>query len=475
MQQLKGNFSITLQEVENTKKLLNAIISDLSSKFPNMHKKQDGPKPPPAATTQAPAQAQSQSSQAPTPLNAANLQQQQQQLKMHQRSNSRSSHTPAAPTSEQPPIQFGGARSPHGAPSYLNSNTLTQEKMHIPARKKQKQNSTPAPVPGQGTPGSTASPKVPKATSPDMKRQVEAKSQVKSLTCPEPECERSNVTFDNQEALESHKLEEHVKPLENPLKFVQESLTSVSGLDAQGLSKKSSGQEPATTPTGAPSGVKMIQGSSKQGHTPAAKLENPSTVTTPMNRQVSMHRQSSAAGSKSNQQPNADFAKDTSSKSKHAKGSAREGEEAPPLATVDPWATATIDPTELSQFFQSFEAGAGGAISDMNVYRSITPNDTPESSKDGVSEPNSDITDGVALDINLDLYFDESWAPFGPSDTDTLFDIDSFNVNGGVDSLVMFDEDHMASNFGSWDDMVDQSAFDKPFSFDTSLYSMNTD
>jgi hypothetical protein len=473
MQHLKGNFSITQQEFDNTKKLLNTIISDLSSKFPNM-KKQDGPKPQTTATTQAPTQPQSQPGQAPTPLNAANLQQQQQQLKMHQRSNSRSSHTPAAPTSEQPPIQIGGARSPNGAPSYLNNNTLTQEKMHIPpARKKQKQNSTPAPVPGQGTPGSTASPQVGKATSPEMKRQIEAKSQAKFLTCPEPECERSNVTFDNQDALEAHRIEDHVKPLENPLKFVQESLTSVSGLDSQGHSKKPSSQEPATTSTSAPNGIKMMQASSKQGHTPSAKVEIASTATTPMIRQVSMHRQSSAAGVKTNQQPSADSAKDTSSKTKQAKDSARQ--EAPPLAAADPWATATIDPTELSQFFQPFESGAGGAISDMNVYRSITPNDTPESSKDGVSEPNSDISDGVALDINLDVDFDESWAPFGPSDTKPLFDIDNFDVNGGMDSQVMFDEDPMAGNFSSWDEMVVPSVFDKPFFFDTSLYSMNVD
>ena len=152
----------------------------------------------------------------------------------------------------------------------------------------------------------------------------------------------------------------------------------------------------------------------------------------------------------------------------------------PPKEVVveDPWANATIDPHDLFQAFQPFESGAGGAISDMNVYRSITPNDTPESSKDGVSEPNSDISDGVGLDISLDI-FDDTWQPFGPSEIDTLFDMSSYNVAtdglGNMEDLKMFDEEQPALNFGSWEDMVDQSAFDKPFAFDASLYSMNAD
>ncbi|KUJ20910.1 uncharacterized protein LY89DRAFT_418839 [Mollisia scopiformis] len=466
MQQLKDNFSISPQEVEHIKLLLNAIIQDLSTKFPNMKTKPQG-----ASTTQAGTQPQPQAAQAPTPLNAANLQQQQQQLKMHQRSNSRSSHTPAAPTSEQPPNLFGGARSPHGAPSYLNNNTLTQEKMHIPARKKQKQNSTP--VPGQGTPGSTASPQVPKAVSPELKRQqAEAKSQTKMFTCTDSECDGRNITFDNQEALDAHRSEEHV--IADPLKFVQDTLASGTGLDAQGQPKKASGQEASYAPTTAPTSVKMMKAGSKQAHTPTVKGENTSAATTPMNRQVSMHRQGSAAGGKPNVQSNTTSAKDASSKS-HPVSKEQPKTEPQPSAPVDPWANATIDPTELYQTFQPYETGAGGAISDMNVYRSITPNDTPESSKDGVSEPNSDISEGVGLDINLDLdLFDPKWVPFGPNDADTLFDMDSYNFNGGMDDLVMFDDDQKAGNFGLWDE-VDPSALDKPFSFDPSFHSMNTE
>lgn len=138
-----------------------------------------------------------------------------------------------------------------------------------------------------------------------------------------------------------------------------------------------------------------------------------------------------------------------------------------------PWANATIDPHELLQSFQPFETGAGGAISDLNVYRSITPNDTPESSKDGVSEPNSDISEGVGLDMTIDV-FDDSRMPFGLSEFDGLFDMNSFNVNS-VDDLTMFDDDQQMVNVQAWDDLMDISALDKPFSFDNSLYSMQAD
>jgi len=145
--------------------MLGGMVKALSERFPNL-KRPDGAKAQPSAASQAEPHT---SAQPPTPLNAANLQQQQQQLnKLHQRTNSRSSHTPAAPTSAQPPFQFG-ATSPHGTPAYGGKNTLKQEDLHIPARKKQKQNSTP--VPGQTTPGSTSSPQVIKALSPDIKRQ----------------------------------------------------------------------------------------------------------------------------------------------------------------------------------------------------------------------------------------------------------------------------------------------------------------
>lgn len=397
----------------------------------------------------------------PTPLNAANLQQQQQQLnKLHQRSNSRSSHTPAAPTTTQAPFHFG-ASSPHGTPAYIGKSAVTQDNLQLPpARKKQKH----AAAPGQGTPGSTSSPQVAKATSPDVKRQpVDSKSHLKpSLCCSEPECDRHTVGFDTEEELKRHTQEEHIRPLENPQKYAEENLAAILGLDSSGQAKKAA--------TSIQDSTKMVISGSKQGQTPNVKTETTPSAGTPMNRQASMNRQSSAAGARPN--PQSKGAKDAPAKP--SAGQKDMGKQAPQDITVmDPWANATIDPHDLLQSFQPFETGANGAISDLNVYRSITPNDTPESSKDGVSEPNSDISEGVGLDINVDV-FDENWIPFGPSETDALFDMSSFNVNS-VDDLTMFDDDQQVVNFQSWDDMMDTSAFDKPFSLDTSFYSMQAD
>ncbi|KAH7360495.1 hypothetical protein BKA65DRAFT_577250, partial [Rhexocercosporidium sp. MPI-PUGE-AT-0058] len=458
---LKDTFSINVAEIENTRSMLGAIVKVLSERYPNMKKPDGSAKSQQGPASQGEAQ-QSHPAQPPTPLNAANLHQQQQQLnKLHQRNNSRSSNTPAAPTSSQPPFAFG-ATSPHGTPAYAGKNPLKQEDLHIPARKKQKQNSTP--VPGQGTPGSSSSPQVSKAVSPDMKRhQSDAKQRSKpSLCCSEPECDRHNVGFDSTEALKAHTQEEHIRPLENPLKYVQENLATTLGLDSQGQSKK-----PATSLglESGPAATKMTASGSRQGQTPTIKGENTPSGATPMNRQVSMNRQGSTTGGKANLTPKSVPSKDVPGKTQPGQKDANKQKETQ-VETVapNPWANATIDPHDLYQSFQPFETGAGGAISDMNVYRSITPNDTPESSKDGLSEPNSDISDGVGLDISLDI-FDDMWMPFGPGDTDGLFDMSGFNVNGEED-LPMFDADPPAINYKSWDDMVDTSAFDKPFSFD---------
>ena len=474
MTQLRDEFSISPKEIEQARLMLSSMVKDLSDRFPKMKKpeaaqsqSQSTAAAQPSATSQPPASTS-------VPLTAASLQQQQQQLnKMHQRSNSRSSHTPAAPTSSQPPFQFG-ASSPHGAPAYIGKTAITQDNLHLPARKKQKPNNN-APVPGQSTPGSNSSPQVTKAVSPEIKRQqAETKPQVKpTLICSELDCDRHDVGFDSEEALKLHRQEEHIRPLENPLQYAQEPLASMLGLDSQGRSKKPAApatQEPVT----APAGAKMMAASSRQGQTPNVKGES-TPAATPMNRQVSMNRQASAAGVKSSPQPKAkvDSAKDALAKVQAMQKENKQQSSQPVQEPfVDPWANATIDPHDLFQPFQGFESGAGGAISDMNVYRSITPNDTPESSKDGVSEPNSDISDGVALDINLDI-FDESWMPFGPSDSALLYNTESFNVNTEGD-LPMLDNTQSALDF-SWDDMVDQSAFDKPFAFDPSFYSMNVD
>lgn len=286
--------------------------------------------------------------------------------------------------------------------------------------------------------------------------------------CPDPECERHTIGFDSEEALKQHTLEDHVKPTEDPLKYAQENLAAALGLDEQGQTKMP--PEALSQDQSGANGVKMEAVGSKQSLTPTLKAGGTPAGTglTPQK----MDRQGSLSGVKATgAQKKPDAAKENLVKTQTS-----EKDPAKPLSQptqdalqFDPWASTTIDPHELFQSFANFESAANGSISDMNVYRSITPNDTPESSKDsGVSEPNSDISDGVALDINLDI-FDDKWMPFGPSDVDLT------NVVINEDALAMFDTDPTATGLGSWDDLLDPTAFDKPFQFDTSLYSMNAE
>jgi hypothetical protein len=458
MSKPRETFSITPKEVDAFKGILESIVIDMKTKHPGLLKG-DAAKPQPAPTSQTGPQATPPVPPPSTPLSSANLQQQQAQLKMNQRSNSKSSSTPAAPTSSQPPFQFG-AQSPHGTPIYNNRTGLTQGDLHLPARKKQKPNTgTPA---GQVTPGSNTSPKVAKSVSPEIKRQQppDVKPPAKpSLSCPESECATNNLTFDTEEALRKHQHEEHVKPLENPLNFALDQLSNSTGLDSQAKSKK-----PVAAPLvqTSPKGAKMAPSASKQVNTPTMKSGSTPSGATPMMRQASMNRQASTAGKSSIPKDAAKLQPDQQEASKQPE----------PLNSLDPWADSTIDPTELFSAFSTFEAGAGGAISDMNVYRSITPNDTPESSKSGVSEPNSDISEGVNLDLNLDLTFDENWQPFGDT---AMLDMNGYSNND--DALNMFD--HMdtsaveqTTDYQIWDDLMDNSLFDKPFQMDTSGFDM---
>lgn len=429
MTQPRDTFSIQPSEVEQARVMLGSMVKDLSDRFPKM-KKPEGTQtqvqaPQPAAAT------------ATAPLNAANLQQQQQQLnKIHQRTGSRTAQAPAAPTSSQPPFQFG-ATSPHGAAKYSgNTPPLTQENLHIPARKRQRPNSN---APTQNTAGSNASPRTNKPISPEAKRQQIPDSKPKqSLSCPEPECDRLQLSFETDEALRSHTEQEHVRPSADPAKYAHDKLAAVLEWDSQSRSKKADGPAPASAKVTAsePANVKS------EGP--------PAGDNTPMSRQ--------GTNNKALLDPSKNILAEQKSSTK------------PAVQEVDSWAEHTIDPLSIFQNVAP-ESGALGAISDMSVYRSITPNDTPESSKDGFSEPNSDVSEGVGLDINLDI-FDENWQPFG-SDADFLADMASFN-NHSEQGVAVLEEDP-AMIFTSWDDMVDPAAFDKPFQFDSSLFSMSTD
>lgn len=133
-------------------------------------------------------------------------------------------------------------------------------------------------------------------------------------------------------------------------------------------------------------------------------------------------------------------------------------------ASADPWAMSTMDTHALLSNL-GFENGLPTVMNEFRLYRSLTPNDTPESSKDsGASEPNSDISEGAALEIDM------NWQSI---DTDLLLNLDNTSLcasGSTLDPSLLLDP--LAGPAPDWDNMTFD--FDKPFQFDTSRYRFNT-
>ncbi|KAI0971143.1 hypothetical protein F4678DRAFT_479508 [Xylaria arbuscula] len=448
MSVLRDKFSITSADLDSIKGLLESFVKDLSIHFPALMKKtpshqnaseQAGPQGaqtlPGAPATQ------------PTPLNAANLEKQQAFMKMHQRNNSKAGQPPAAPTTAQPPFPFG-AQSPDGQPKYAGQPAVTQDSLQLPARKRPKTESKAGAGPNQNGSSANASPQVQKLSSPEIsKRQAASEARpAPQFTCSDQYCESRNIGFPTEDALRKHMDEEHIKPAEDPMKFAVDGLAEVLGLDANGKAKKS----PTTS-----GNVRSPVDASKHN-------QNSNSRDAPMN------RQGSTAGPKSNELSKTIAGKVGTPKpdlgSKIVDGItpafvAHAG--AVSQAVVGELTGTTIDPQELLSGVTGFEMGGDGAILDMNLYRAITPNDTPESIKDSASsEPNSDVSEGVALNVTLDMGF-SSWEPFAPGHESMNMDL------GNADQFAALPY----SGF-MWEDV--NPDFDKPFVPDTSFFLLDT-
>lgn len=471
MTALRNAFSLRPGDLDGVRAMLEGMVRDISpqlarvgkSKPPQPQNAQDsGPQQGVSETTATPPTGQ------PTPLSQSNLERQTQALnKIHQRTASKSGQPPAAPTVAQPPFSFG-AQSPNGQPNYLGKPTFNPTDLHLPpARKKAK---TGAHGAGSGGPSANSSPQVPKAASPDMVKRTaptESKPPIKlQFKCPEPSCEAHGIEFATEDAQRHHIEEEHVKPRQNPVQFVKESLAGALGLDPTNNGKPLNAPE-ATSQAPVLTAAPMALNLSKQGLTPANRAEP-----APMSREPSMKRQDSAPGSKPT-----DLAKTMAGRvgtpkpdpgSKGGDGTtglARAPDGAlQTFGTDDAWAMATIAPQDLFHNLGGLESGGGGAISDMNVYRAITPNDTPESSKDSAgSEPNSDISEGVSLSLNVDL--DMGFNVWHPFTGHPYIDLDATDMD-------MAGADEPAIQAFSWDDVNPE--FGKAFVLDSSMYSLDT-
>lgn len=455
---LKDTFSIRASELDKARAMLESMAKDLAASVlartmmkPGGQTQQQGAQQNQGVQQQqqptaAAPQQNSQSTQ-PAPLSAANLEKNTQALnKMNQpKANSKANQAPPAPTVAQPPFQFG-ASSPHGNPSYIGKPKDLNLQLP-PARKKQKLGGQQQ---GQTSQGATPSPQISKNGSPSIQRPQGPPKPV--FLCTEYDCDMSTVGFATEHALQNHVEEEHTKPKEDPVKFVQENLALALGLEPDGSLKRD-----LKVMDAAPA---MSVSNSKQGQTPG-NLGN-----TPVSQDgIAMKR--SASGLSKGHEAKFGVKLDVSSKPSDMKPV--EMTLAP--SVMDPWVNSTIDPQTLLHNL-GFENGLPNIISDANIYRSLTPNDTPESSKDsGASEPNSDISEGAAIDIDV------NWQTI---DTDLLLDLNNTSLEAELSSLeaggTTLDPslllDTTSGSAPDWDDIhID---FAKPFQLDTSYYSMAT-
>ncbi|KAI0879512.1 hypothetical protein GGS24DRAFT_573 [Hypoxylon argillaceum] len=447
MTMLKDRFSMTLTDLDSVRSMLESMARDVAAHYPHSMRKnlsqQNASESAPQGVSTHPAVPNTSQ---PAPLNAANLEKQTQALNiMHQRNNSRAGQPPAAPTTAQPPFPFG-AQSPDGQPTYGGQPAVTQDNLQLPARKKVKTEPRAGTGPHQNGLVVNASPQVPKLSSPEMNKRAappEAKQApaAQKFFCKDEYCDSRNIGFATEETLRKHTEEEHIKPEEDPMKFVETGLAEVLGLDANGKLKK-------VPPPG--SNVQSPGDTSKSRDTP-------------------MKRQLSVTGSKPNELTKTIAGKTGTPKldslSRAVDGatpSAIANSGMAPQAVGSSPMARTIDPQELFAGVTGLEMGGGGAILDMNVYRALTSHDTPESSKESTSsEQNSDVSEGVALNLKLDMGFDV-WDPFGFSSAPMGVNMD---LGKGDDMPGL-----PYSSF-AWEDV--EPDFDKPFVLDTSYFSLD--
>ncbi|PTB46245.1 hypothetical protein M441DRAFT_128525 [Trichoderma asperellum CBS 433.97] len=449
MEIIKDAFSIRSSELDQARAMLESMAKDLAASVAGgRHLK-------PGSQTQAQPLSQQQMQQAqqknqltqPAPLNAANLEKNAQAMnKLNQQqkqANKAGQVPPPAPTSAQPPFPFGAATSPDGNPTYMSKPKEINLQLP-PARKKPRLTNS-----GPSSQVATPSPQISKNASPDIQRQ---QGPPKPLhLCTEPDCDQSISGFPSKQALQHHIDEEHTKPKADPYKFVGESLAEALGLELDGTIKKEQ-KEGAQA---------MSLSTSKQGQSSG------NLVGTPMSVDGTGMKRSASAMSKA-QDVKAGVKLDATAKAgdgKQVNGTAML------VNATDPWANSTIDPQTLLQNL-GFENGLPNIVNEANMYRSFTPKDTPESSKDGASEPNSDISEGAALDIDM------NWHTL---DNDVLMDFTNACINGEMDStenlkaaVANIDPTLLLAGppgVPDWDEI--QVDFTKPFELDMSLYSLD--
>lgn len=469
MQHPKDTFSVSPAEVDQARNMLQSMVMDIAAKF----RAQNGQGQAPAnqaqeqlaqqqrllaqrqqeqlaAQTQA-MQAQQQLVQnqqqaqqgqpGPVPLSAANLEKNSQALKNQTQKAAKAPKAPMAPTTANPPFPFG-ASSPHGNPSYVGKTK--EMNLQIPPRKKARLDKQG----GSGSQTATPSPQQGTAKVPEPQQEPQ-QPPAPVLVCKDPECQSSVAGYATEEALQQHVEEEHVKPKANPLRFCLDNLAAALGLGPGGTAKKEQG--PSQAQQLKATGPAMSRTASKQAQTPGNL-----GVQTPRSLDGGVGMTWSA-----------------SSQGHNAKAGAVKTA-ASTSGSPDPWASSSLDAQELVNKL-GFPNGISSVALDPAVLRSLTPKDTPESSKDGgPSEPNTEAAGDAA---SGDPGLGDSWYTLDDMDMDMVFDIDQAAAGGEAAdpslNKVSMDPSLLTDAGGlepDWDDLgLDLQG---PFTVDASQLSM---
>lgn len=337
---------LSAQDIGNCKQLLGSILREVQhfhgkpggQQSQQPQPNQPGPQP---APTQGP---NDPNAQKPTP--GAN--------KVAQRPASRGFQPPAAPTSAHASFQFGAA-SPDGRPQYVAPPAVTRENLQMPPTKKIKtgqQTSSPA-VPGS----QNASPQT-KVTSPELKKhEPKAVPKPPTFQCTVADCEAGAPTFPTDVLRKKHMDEFHIKPFQDAEKFLEESLFEAFDdvIEVKVETAPGNSLDAPTKPQENIPAAPAVKSDDKAGATPKITVGQPAID--PQQLQMTEN------------------------------------------------IGGTIDPQNLlAPLVPDLSSMIPGVIpADLTAYRSTTPpEDTPESSKDsGVSDPNSDIPETGALDIEM--------------------------------------------------------------------------
>ncbi|EXM13004.1 hypothetical protein V3481_017379 [Fusarium oxysporum f. sp. vasinfectum] len=266
----KSVFTMQASEIDQARNMLESMAKDLAASVyarnMKMANRQGTPQAQNAQSQQSlsqqqqpqPPQPQQPTQPQAAPANSERIRRNSQAQNTTPKGGNKGSQAPAAPTTSQPPFQFG-ASSPHGNPTYVAKPK--ELNLQLPPSRKRQKTTT-----GQTPQSATPSPQISKKGSPELRRTSDSQVPPKPvLTCKEPECEFSTTEYSTEKALQQHIYEEYTKTREDPLKFAQENLALALGLEPDGTVKR----EPGAKAT------MMSLTNSKQGQTPVTMAATP--------------------------------------------------------------------------------------------------------------------------------------------------------------------------------------------------------